>query len=130
MTTFTKAEKNVYFKGLRKQWQESKELADNDEAGKALFREAGGEFSYYSFYFTLLQMKDLGYSCVPYVDGKTFNKWREAGFRVRKGEKSRIKGIAWIMPKAKDEEDEVETGYKYPKVYRLFHETQVDPIEA
>ncbi len=124
--TFTKEEKKEYFKSLREQWQASKKLADNDETAKALHREAGSNYSYYSFYFTLLAMREQNLEGIPYVDCKTFNKWKEAGFKVIKGEKSKVKGLTWIHPVNKEGE-ELEDMI-YPKTYHLFHKTQVEEL--
>ena len=125
---YTKEQKQKYFKELRARWKASKELADKDETAKALYQEAGSQFSYYSFYFTLMDMRRLGYNGLPYIDCKTFNGWKEIGFQVRKGEKSKISGIIWIHPKTKNEigeEEEIEDSI-YPKIYHLFHKTQVE----
>ena len=129
---YTKDQKSKYFKDLRARWRASKELADKDETARALHREAGGQFSYYSFYFTLMDMRKFGYDGIPYVDCKTFNGWKEAGFMVRKGEKSRISGIVWLHPVTKDEVgEEVEDDESiYPKVYHLFHKSQVEAINV
>lgn len=123
---YTKAQKAEYFKKLRKEWAESKKLAENDETAKALYREVKGEISYWSFYFTLQMMKSLGYDGLPYIDCKTFNGWRESGFKVMKGEKSQIKGITWIG--VKDDDGEEDDSFVYPKMYHLFHKSQVQAI--
>jgi hypothetical protein len=124
---YTREQKDKYFRELRASWKASKELADKDETGKALWKECGGSFSYYSFYFTLLDMKRLGYDGTPYVDCKTFLGWRGAGYQVKKGEVSKISGIVWIHPVTKTEtgEEEIEDEV-YPKVYHLFHKSQVE----
>lgn len=124
MKTYTKEEKQKYFKSLRERWQASKKMAENDETAKALFNEVGGNFSYTSFYFTLQAMRNANYEGIPYVDCKTFHGWSDAGFKVRKGEHSKIDGITWMRPKSKSE-DEEET-FMYPKVYNLFHKSQVE----
>ena len=125
---YTKEEKNVYFADLRKRWKESKTLADKDETVQALYKEVGGEFSYYSFFFTLMEMRNLGLDGVPYVDCKTYKGWQEAGFQVKKDEKSKLNGITWIGVEKKDEDGEKvgETDFKFPKLYHLFHKTQVE----
>jgi len=127
---FTKQEKQQYFEKLRLDWQRSKALAENDMEAEALYREAGLKgVSYFSFYFVLKQMKALKLKGLPYIDCKTFHGWRQNGFKIKKGEKSKIKGITWIMVKEdgkvaknKDEED---IKFMYPKVYHLFHKSQV-----
>ena len=82
---YTKEQKNQYFRELRARWKASKEMADKDEIAKALYQEVGGNFSYYSFYFTLMDMKRLGYDGIPYIDCKNFRGWLDSGFRVKKG---------------------------------------------
>jgi hypothetical protein len=128
---YTKEQKNQYFRELRARWKASKEMADKDEIAKALYQEVGGNFSYYSFYFTLMDMQRLGYDGIPYIDCKTFRGWLDSGFRVKKGEKSRINGIVWIHPTVKNENGdyvEVEESI-YPKIYHLFHKSQVEAIK-
>lgn len=125
---YTREQKAEYFKKLRAEWKKSKELSEKDETAKAIFREAGLNVSYSSFYFTLQTMRDLGYDGIPYIDCKTFHGWIKAGFKVRKGEKSKIKGITWIEAKEKKTDDEEQ--YLFPKVYSLFHKSQVDEIEV
>ena len=129
---FSKEEKKEYFEGLRLDWKRSKALADSDMEAEALFREAGLEgVSYYGFYFVFKQMKKLGFKGLPYVDCKTFQGWKQNGFKVKKGEKSKIHGITWIKIENKNEKKE-ETDEKdenvrmYPKVYHLFHKIQVE----
>jgi len=121
---YTKEQKREYFKKLRARWMASKELADNDETAKALYKEVGGDFSYHSFYFTLQDMKRLGYDGVPYINCKTYNGWLKAGYQVKKSEKSKISGITWIKP-IKEEEEE-KSNFIYPKIYKLFHKSQVE----
>jgi len=123
---YTKEQKREYFKQLRERWNKSKELAEKDEIAKALHKEVGGEFSYYSFYFTLMGMRDLGYDGIPYVDCKTYKGWKDSGFKVKKGEKSKLSGITWLGV-GKDSDGEPE--FIYPKEYHLFHRTQVEELK-
>ena len=123
--THTKEEKQAYFKNLREEWKKSKELADQDETAKALFRETGGKYSYTGFYFTLQQMRAEKLDGIPYIDAKTFKGWKETGFIVKKGEKSKLSGITWIDAHADQEDAEK---LLYPKVYHLFHRTQIEAI--
>jgi len=125
---YTREQKQKHFKDLRARWKASKELADKDQEAKAIYRESGLGFSYYSFYFTLLDMKKLGFDGLPYIDCKTFKGWLDTGFRVKKGEKSKISGIVWLHPMTKNSDgEEVEDSENlYPKVYRLFHKSQVE----
>jgi hypothetical protein len=131
---FSKEEKHEYFVALREEWQKSKLLAENDMEAEALFREAGEKgTSYNGFYFVYKQMKALKLEGLPYVDSKTFQGWRQNGFKVKKGEKSKIYGITWMAVKRDNKEnktDEDDIDYMYPKVYHLFHRSQVEEVEA
>ncbi len=121
--TYTKEQKKEYFSNLRKQWQDSKALAENDKVSQAVFNEQGLKVSYFSYYFTLLQMRKLQLDGIPYIDCKTFKKWQESGYIVKKGEKSKISGITWIS----NDEDNDEK-FIYPKQYNLFHKSQVTEL--
>ena len=134
----SKKERAEYLKKLRKRWAESKVLAEKDEIAKALYREAGLNISFYNFAFVLSQMKAQGLEGLPYIHAKTFKKWRELGYKVKKGEESKLDGITWISTtekrgqedtKTEGIEEEVEEGYRFPKLYHLFHESQVEAIE-
>ena len=127
---YTKDQKKAYFKKLRDEWLKSKDLAKNDKEAEAIYREAGIRSSYYSFYFTLMAMRHNKMPGLPYVDCKTFNKWKENGFIVKKGEKSKISGITWKHPVIKTEDGlkEENEDYIYPKLYRLFHKRQVEAL--
>jgi len=125
--TYTKEQKQKYFADLRGQWKQAKEYSEVDKY-KAMHAEAsrtGVRVSATGFTFTLMQMEQLNLEGMPYVDAKTFNGWKDSGYRVRKGEKSIIKGITFIKPK--DDEDNNST-FVFPKVYSLFHKTQVEAI--
>ncbi len=123
---FTKEEKQKYFKELRESWKKSKELSEKDEIARALFRKAGMNVSYTSFHFTLVQMRALKLEGIPYVDCKTFKKWKESGYIVKKGEKSKVNGITWIA----EDEDDAQNAKVYPKIYRLFHKSQVEELKG
>ena len=135
---YTQDQKKEYFKSLRDRWTNSKKLASEDQEAQALYRESitttiSGKISYWSFYFTLMDMKREGFSDLPYIDCKTFEGWRKSGFKVKKGEKSRIDGIVWLRFGSKGKiaeeinplEEEVSL---YPKLYHLFHKSQVGSI--
>jgi len=124
---YTKEQKQKYFKELRARWKESKALAEKDKLAKALYKEVGGNYSYWSFYFTLMSMRKLKYKGVPYIDCKTYNGWKKAGFKVKKGEKSKLSGITWIGNNPDPDKDNEEK-FLYPKMYRLFHKTQVEEL--
>ena len=132
--TFSKEEKQEYFKKLRLDWKRSKALAENDMEAEALYRESGlTGVSYFSFYFVLKQMKGLKMEGLPYVNCKTFAGWHKNGFKVKKGEKSNIKGITWIKIKEdgkviKNKDDQENIKFMYPKVYHLFHTSQVEAL--
>lgn len=78
--------------------------------------------------------REIGLEGLPYVDFKTYDYWRKAGFQVRRGEKSPVFSITWINGKAKrkaaDEDEDKPDDRRFPKVTRLFHSSQVDSIEA
>ena len=133
--TYTKQEKQEYLDSLRLEWKKSKALAEADMEAEALFREAGIKgVSYFSFYFVLKQMQKLKFKGLPYVDCKTFQGWISNGYKVQKGEKSKVRGVTWIgvkkdktvMDRNKDKQEDL--SFLYPKVYRLFHKSQVTEI--
>lgn len=131
MKSYSKEDRETYFQELRNRWKESKKLAENDETAKALHREAGNGISYWSFYFTLQSMKAQGLEGLPYVDCKTFKGWKETGYKVKKGEHSTIDGIVWMHPKVKNDDGELiddDDNFLYPKLYHLFHKTQVEAL--
>lgn len=121
----TKEERRAYLKALRDSWKEAKEKADI-EGIKAVIEEYGLSVSVYSFAYVSLQMKRLGLSGVPYIDMKTYEGWLESGYQVRRGEKSKVSGIVWIRA----EKDDGEKGYSFPKVYHLFHKSQVEEVKC
>lgn len=128
MTTYTKEQKTEYFKALRQNWQKNKEASQNDADMKAKYEAIQAEspnfkISYMGFYFTAMQMQAQNLEGIPYIDAKTFNGWREAGFKVKKGEHSKIDGITWIGNEDKDGEKTL-----YPKRYALFHKSQVEAL--
>ena len=127
MSKYTKEEKAKYFADLRANWKASKELAEKDEVAKALFKEAGLSISYFNFYMVLMQMQKLGFEGLPYVDCKTFNGWRDNGFRVIKGQQSKIQGVTWLKTETKDGTED--DGFVFPKTYYLFHKSQVEEIK-
>lgn len=123
---YTKEEKQKYFTDLREKWKQNKLDADQDLDAKKRFeaiQKEAGQINYYSFYFTLQDMIRNGFEGNPYVDTKTYNNWKQAGYKVKKGEKSKINGITW-MDISKKSEDKI----LIPKTYHLFHKTQVEEI--
>ncbi len=130
---FSQQEKKEYFENLRLDWQRSKALATQDMQAEALYRESGLKgVSYFSFYYVLKQLKRLKLRGLPYIDCKTFAGWKESGYKVKKGQKSNIKGITWIGVKddgkVADKKDKDDIKFLYPKIYHLFHKTQVEEL--
>lgn len=124
---YTKEQKSEYFKNLRERWAQNKLAADQDLDARKRFEaieSEAGKISYYSFYFTLQDMIRNKFEGNPYVDTKTYQGWKQSGFKVKKGEKSKIDGITW-MDIGKENEDKI----LVPKIYHLFHKTQVEPIQ-
>ncbi len=122
---YSKDEKKVYFKNLREQWKAAKMALDAGKIEKidAIRLTHGLKISYTSYWFVSLQMDRLSMDGIPYVDAKTYDGWISTGFRVKKGEKSRISGITWIN--VGDDEDD----FIFPKEYHLFHKSQVEAIQ-
>ena len=130
---YTKEEKIEYLKSLRNKWIETKKQLTNGEIDsiKAVIKTHGLNISYISYFMVSHQMKALGLDGIPYLDCKTFQGWKENGYIVKKGEKSKIDGITWLTILPKDENGEEileEEGYVLPKAYHLFHKTQVEPL--
>ena len=123
---YTKKEKAEYFKNLRDQWNKCKELSE-DEKTLAKSLVMSGIQSVTSYIFVLRQMREQGLDGVPYVDCKTFHGWKESGFKVNKGEKSKIDGLTWLSVfKTNESEPEIDkANFIMPKVYHLFHRSQV-----
>lgn len=126
MTTYTSEQKAQYYRDLRAKWAMTKLMADKDTVAKGKYDRLNMKVSYYSFFFTYMQMKALGLKGIPYIDCKTFKGWQDSGFKVKKGEHSKIEGIVWLEIKDKeaDEDDPVE--FLLPKIYHLFHKSQVE----
>lgn len=142
MTQYTKEEKQAYYANLRKRWQEAKRIAETDSEAKALYQLHGGNYSFWSFVFVLIQMRAKKLDGIPYIDMRTFHGWRDCGFKVKKGEHSTADGIVWkefsVESKtqngdgekvdAKELEESDAPVRRFPKVYKLFHKSQVEPI--
>ena len=65
----------------------------------------------------------------------TFERWKELGFSVKKGERSTIKFPIWKYGKSVEKENEDGTiekkgGYCFMKMSAFFTEKQVEPIKA
>lgn len=126
---YTKEQKAEYFKKLREEWIRIKKQSEGDEKAKAIFEASGLQgVSFISFQIVKAQMEELGLEGLPYIDTKTFQGWKQSGFKVKKGEKSKIHGITWIGGN-KNNNDEEDDDYIFPKVYHLFHKSQVEEIK-
>lgn len=121
----TTEEVKEYYKEMRQKWEAAKELAKSDEMQAIRMSIPNGGGSATSFYFALMDMQAAGFDGVPYLNAKTFNLWKASGFRVKKGEKSRVHGLVWLEVEKKEDKE----GFVCPKVYHLFHESQVEPIQ-
>lgn len=126
MKTYTKEEKKAYYQGLRDRWTEAKKRITEHERGEiaGLIEKHGLSISPLSFYIVSMIMQREGFDGLPYLDAKTFQGWKQNGFKVKKGEKCRIKSVSWVEIKGEDEEE----GFLMPKEYHLFHRSQVEAI--
>ena len=130
MKTAEKQDKKAYFAGLRARWQSVKNELTQGQIDEitCVIKLHGLNISPYSYAFCAMQMRSLGFDGIPYADCKTYKGWQQFGFQVRKGEHSEIDGITWIAV-GKDSENNDER-YMLPKLYHLFHRSQVEPIEV
>lgn len=71
-----------------------------------------------------MQAKKL--SGEPVTDAKTYQAWKQEGFQVRKGQKAFHKSVTYIPFKDK----KTGTEKTFPKVYSLFHRSQVDAMRV
>jgi hypothetical protein len=122
--TYTQEEKKEFYKKIREEHAEAKKLSAADEETRKRFEAANVQISFLSFWIIQKQMSEQGLDGFPYLDAKTFGKWREEGLTVKKGAKSTLKSVAWIHPKGKDGKQDEEK--LFPKVYHLFHRSQVE----
>ena len=135
MKKYTKEEKQAYQKSLRNRWLEIKKSVDEKKRNEieAILAEHGLDVSPYSFAFTQHSMRQNNYDGVPYLDCKTFVGWKDRGFIVKKGEHSKINGIVWLRAGNKETketgENDSDKGYLFPKMYALFHRSQVEEME-
>ena len=128
-STHTLEEKKQYFADLRARWKEAKALSEDPEFKNlyALCLEQcpGTKISRHSFAFVLHSMKANQFNGLPYIDCKTFQGWQQYGFKVRKGERSSINGITWLKSGKEEDPDD---GFVFPKIYHLFHKSQVEAM--
>lgn len=123
---FTKEQRVKYYQELRSKWMMNKLKADGDDKASQTYKKLGLKVSFYGFYWTMMQMEEQHLDGLPYIDAKTYKGWLETGFKVKKGEKSTLSGIVWREIKAKDADEDDEPLYLLPKVYSLFHKSQVE----
>lgn len=133
--TYTKEEKKQYFKSLANQWKEIKQETQSAKEYESIYKSspASQHISMISYWLTKIEMNTQGLEGEPYIDMKTFKAWKEAGYKVLKGEKSKVSGIAWKHPVTKmtvnDKKIELEDDdFLYPKKYNLFHRSQVTQL--
>ena len=127
---FTPEQKREYYTGLRAQWSQAKALSATDEIGAvyAQLAEMGlGDISLYNVSLIFMQAQALGLDGLPYLDFKTYDGWKGAGFQVKRGEKSPVFSLTWIGQKSEDGE-EVADGARWPKMTHLFHTSQVEAM--
>ena len=124
----TREEIKAYYAKMREMWQVAKDLSET-KVYEAAWMEAqttlSKSFSLPAFIFVEKQLKAQEMEGVPYIDTKTFNGWKENGFKVKKGEHSTIDGITFMEVENKKEGEQ---NFIVPKVYNLFHRSQVEPI--
>jgi len=116
---------------LYQSWKSAKILSENLE----IKPELPEYISLINYCLVKQQMNEQQISGEPYQDTFTFNKWKEQGYKVKRGEKSVLYGITWINTSKKDPESTEETTDKefthcYPKLFHLFHRGQVEKIKA
>ncbi len=123
---FTKEQKAEYFANLRQEWQAAKQHAveHQDEIG-AIIQNHGLNISQTGFSLVSAQMSAHGFDGLPYLDVKTFNGWKDNGYKVKKGEKSVLHSLVWIGAGTDEDDDD---GYVFPKMTVLFHRSQVEEI--
>ena len=129
----TTTDKKTHMAELRQRWQAAKKETENPATKSlyALLREQSPEMriSFYSFAFVLAAMQRADMEGLPYLDCKTFNEWKNCGFMVKKGEKSKIQGLVWKSFKTKEENEKGEKlEFLFPKAYALFHKSQVEAL--
>lgn len=123
----SKEEIKSYYAWLREERKEAKKLSENitelDKEQLLKVQMSVPTMSWIGYYFCLVQMRKQWLSWLPWIDCKTFKLRKECWFRVKKWEKSTIHWLTWV--RVSDEDD----SYAYPKVYHLFHSSQVEEIK-
>ena len=125
MKTATKLTKQEHSAKLRNQWNAIKESLTEEmiSEAQAICEAHGLNFSATGYAFCKEQMAAARLSGTPYVDAKTYQGWKKAGFQVKKGQKSFGYGITWVKVEKKDNPDD---SFLFPKQYALFHHSQVE----
>lgn len=127
MAKKTKAEVKKFYAGMRSQWKEAKELSlkmlplQKKELEK--IQKVLPAMSPMGYMFCKKQMENQGLNGLPWLDCKTFKGRKESGFVVKKWEHAKVHGLSRIA--VWDEWKE----FRYPKVYNLFHSSQVEAIK-
>ena len=128
----TAGERREYTIDLRNRWKLAKQASENMTDAQALqleeVRAIIPTMSATGFLFILIQMTRLWLSGLPGLDALTFNWWKARGYAVKKGEKSKLHGVTWIVSGEKDGEDG-DDKIMYPKSYHLFHSSQVEEVK-
>ncbi len=128
--TFTPEQRKAYFDNLKKEWREAKETAEKEKPRLeiALMAARLEGVSLAGFVLVEKQMARQGLSGVPVLDAKTYQKWKDLGYKVKKGEHSTLHGITFVKIQSKEKEgqDKKEPEYSMPKAYSLFHISQVE----
>lgn len=133
---YTQEEKQAYFAGLRAEWKKAKQLAAEGNEASAIYSQLAKmglrDISLANCQLVFMQAQAAGFPAdsLPYVDFKTYQDWRKAGFQVRGGETSKVYSITWVGNEPKEgESDEAAKQRKcWPKVTYLFHISQCDEI--
>lgn len=115
---------------MRQLWKNAKQEIQNHDIDTAKLSQIVRmeKFSVMNYYFILSEMKKHNMEGTPYLDTLTFNKWKDAGYKVKKGEKSVLYAITFPKFTKKEEETDKETTFSIPKLYHLFHRSQVEKI--
>ena len=125
-------DKKTYYANMRKKRKQAKELSEKitplerEELQK--IHEVIPQMSDTGYMFCKIQMKNEGLEWLPGLDTKTYKGRKDLGFKVKKWQKSIIKGFTRVKTKNKEWEDD-DDGYMYPKVYHLFHTSQVEALD-
>lgn len=128
---FTPEQKKEHFNHLRQQWQQAKTLSQSDELTAVYSQLKGmgvGDISLYNVSLIFMQAQQLGLEGLPYVDFKTYEHWKKAGYQVKRGEKSPVYSLTWVG--SKGEEGEEVSKVKWPKLTHLFHSSQVEALNG